>query len=269
MNKEKIISEIKSWIFIILIAFFIKSSIFAAYFVPTGSMENTIMTGDFLIGTNFNYNFHTPDRLGIPFTKIGIDIPRLQTRGLEKIDQSDIVIFRYPEDKALNYVKRCVATPGQKLKIINKHIIVDNQEFENAEKTKFTRQQIYGKNLVNRGIFPSGNGNEDNYPTIYVPRDGDTLFYRDNNFELIKNVAALAGDEVSRFDAEQYYVATQDYYFMMGDNRDESYDSRFWGFVPENLIVGKPLIVLTSFDFSRSGWNIFNRVRWDRTGRLL
>jgi len=269
MKKEKIIKEIKSWTFLILIAFVIKSSIFAAYYVPTGSMENTIMTGDFLIGYNFCYNIHTPDRINIPFTRKGFEIPRLQGRGLENIDQGDIVIFRAPCDRAVNYVKRCVGLPGQNMKIINKKIYVDEMEFNNAENTRFARSKVYGNNLVNRGIFPYGNGNEDNYHNIYIPAKGDTLFFDKHNFELIKNVAELSGDEISENNSKKYYIAKQNYYFMMGDNRDESYDSRFWGFVPENMVVGKPAIILSSFDFQQKGWNLLNRIRWSRVGKLL
>ncbi|MBN2281687.1 MAG: signal peptidase I [Candidatus Marinimicrobia bacterium] len=269
MDRKKVLKEVKSWTLLILIAFVIKSSIFAAYFVPTGSMENTIMTGDFLIGFNFSYNLHTPDRINIPFTRIGFDIPRLQGPGLEKIDPGDIVIFRPPVERAVNYVKRCVAVPGQTLEILDKHLFVDGKEFIEPDDTRFARADVYGKNLINRGIFPAGNGNEDNYPQIYVPAKGDTLFYNRHNFQLIKNVAELAGEQVSPYDVNKYYIVKQNYYFMMGDNRDESYDSRFWGFVPENLIVGKPAMVLASLDFHQKGWNVFNRVRWWRSGKLL
>jgi signal peptidase I len=269
MNREKVIKEIKSWTLLILIAFFIKSSIFAAYFVPTGSMENTIMTGDLLIGSNFSYHFHTPGRVNIPFTRIGLDLPQLQFKGLQTVDQGDIVIFRYPGDHAVNYVKRCVAESGQRLKIIDKQVIVDGEKFQNAENTKFVRDRIYGSNLINRQIFPPGNGNEDNFKEVYVPSEGDTLFYKDHNFNWIQNVAELNGDKISRFSVHKYYVAQQNYFFMMGDNRDESFDSRFWGLVPEKFIVGKPVIVLASFDKEEKGLNIFKKFRWRRIGQLL
>ena len=122
---------------------------------------------------------------------------------------------------------------------------------------------------MNRGIFPEGNGNEDNYSETYVPRKGDTLHFEDYNFDLIRNVAWLDGDKISKHQKNQYYVAKQNYYFMMGDNRDQSYDSRFWGFVPESLIVGEPLVLLTSIDLEQSGLNLFNRIRWKRVGKLF
>ncbi len=269
MDKQKIIKEVRSWTLLILAAIIIKSSIFAAYFVPTGSMENTIMTGDLLIGNNLSYNIHTPGRIGIPFTKIGLDIPRLQCRGFEEINAGDIVIFRFPQERALNYVKRCVGLPGQQVAIKNKKIYIDGTVYNNAENTVFRRERIYGENLVNRGIFPSGNGNEDNYSEIYVPAEGDTLFFDAHPYDLIQNVARLNGDHISYTDPNQYYVAQQNYYFMMGDNRDESYDSRFWGFVPEKMIIGKPVIVLSSFDIHKKGWNIFSKIRWNRFGKLL
>ena len=75
MNKKKIISETKAIIIIIIVALSVKVTILEAYIVPTGSMENTIMTGDFLIGSRFVYGMRTPDWLGIPYTDIGFFIP--------------------------------------------------------------------------------------------------------------------------------------------------------------------------------------------------
>lgn len=193
----------------------------------------------------------------------------MQCRGLQRVDQGDIVIFRYPRNHALNYVKRCVAEPGQKLKIVDRKIIVDGEEYNNAKDTKFVREKVYGNNFVDSNIFPGGNGNCDNYSEIYVPAKGDTLFYNEHNFDLIKNVADLAGDYISRFSTKKYYVCKHNYYFMIGDNRDESFDSRFWGFVPEKFIVGKPVIVLVSYDLHKKGWNIFSKLRWKRSGKIF
>ncbi len=276
-KKQHIIKEIKSWAFLIIIVFVIKSTIFAGYIVPTGSMENTIMTGDFLIGNQLAYNIHTPDRIGIPWTKFGIDIPHLRLKGMGKVSTGDIVIFRFPLDHSTFYVKRCIAQSGQKIKIIDKEIFIDDEKFTNSNKSIFTRKNSYTNQQKNQGIFPIGNGNEDNYSEITIPSKGDTLFFSNINYSILKNVVELDRNQISvennqikiNNEFTNYYVVQNNLYFMMGDNRDNSYDSRFWGFVSEDLIIGKPLFVLASYNKKIPFYRILEKFRWKRTGKII
>ena len=105
MNKKNIISEAKAIFWIILSVLLIKVTILEAYIVPTGSMENTIMTGDFLIGSRYVYGMRTPDWLGIPYTDIGVFIPYYKFPEFKLPKVGDVLIFKYPRDKYVKYVK--------------------------------------------------------------------------------------------------------------------------------------------------------------------
>ena len=127
MDKKKFISEAKAIFFIILAVLLIKVTVVEAYIVPTGSMENTIMTGDFLIGSSFVYGMRTPDWLGIPYTDIGFFIPYYKFPAFKIPKVGDVLIFKYPRDIYVKYVKRCVAGPGDTLTISDKKLFVNRQ----------------------------------------------------------------------------------------------------------------------------------------------
>ena len=127
MNSKlsKTLNEIRSLATLVLIIFLLKVTIVEAYIVPTGSMENTIMTGDFLIGSRFNYGMRTPDWIGVPYTDKGFNIPHIRFPGFKKPEQGDIIIFKYPRDPIYKYVKRCIAGPGDVIKIENRKVFVN------------------------------------------------------------------------------------------------------------------------------------------------
>ncbi len=276
-TNDAIWKEVKSWIFIILIALGIKTTVIASYIVPTGSMEDTIMTGDFLIGNQFIYGMRSPDRLAIPFTQIGMDIPHFTIPGFRKVKQGDVVIFRYPVDHSFYYVKRCVAGPGQVVEIKDKQLYVDGNEFKNPKHLKYIRSRKYSKNYKDPRVFPYKSGNEDFYGPLYVPAENDTLYYFPESYEIIKVVAELAGHNVRKYKGNMeidgiqsdYYVVEQNHYFMMGDNRDNSLDSRFWGYVPENLVRGKALFVFMSWNKNKPFSRFWEKIRWKRIGRVI
>ena len=112
-----ILQEIKSLIIILTIALSLRATVIEAYIVPTGSMENTIMTGDFLIGNKFVYGMRTPDWVGIPYTEIGFSVPWARFPRFRKPQRGDVVIFKYPRDHFQKYVKRCVAEPVEVVQV--------------------------------------------------------------------------------------------------------------------------------------------------------
>ncbi len=323
MNKEKIISELKAIVYIILTVLLVKVTVLEAYIVPTGSMENTIMTGDFLIGSRFVYGMRTPDWIGIPYTDIGFFIPYIKFPEFKIPEKGDILIFKYPRDKYVKYVKRCVAGPGDTVKVVDKQLFVNSQVvpmWENAKYLTAPMQKIYKQPDI--FLSSDNNINRDNLGPIYVPKKGDkysinsetnwrfllTLMIMEGNQATLKNgeveytFTLQDPSEIYRRKGKQSvyddyfpngnfitpwskaikeehfnfllvngksvneiteYVLTQNYYWAMGDNRDDSLDSRYWGFIPENNILGEALFTYFSIDLD--SW----KPRWERIITIL
>ena len=243
MSKGKQVQEKKSsdffeGLFIALIAaLIIRQFIVQAYRIPTPSMEDTLLVGDFLLVNKYSYGMRTPDWLGIPYTDIGFNIPWVRIPGFKEPEQDDVVIFRYPLNQSQDYIKRCIATGGQSLEIIDKKIFVDGVEFPNPPGSKFLYpNQIFDRkqgSIYFRTFQNNKYGSRDNFGPITIPKDS---------------------------------------YFMMGDNRDNSSDSRVWGFVNTKHIVGQALIIYLSWegDFNLSDiFLFFNKVRFDRIANVI
>ena len=320
-GNKKFLSEAKAIFYIIITVLLIKVTVLEAYIVPTGSMENTIMTGDFLIGSRFVYGMRTPDWLGIPYTDIGFSIPYYKFPAFRIPKVGDVLIFKYPRDKYVKYVKRCVAGPGDTLEVSDKKLYVNREEVVMWENGKYLTPSMQ-KQFKQPDIFLSSetNINRDNLGPIYVPKKGDVFpIHEKTNWRYLLPIlmmeghtATLDNDEVSyeftlqdpnevfrrkgkesvykeyfphggnlltpwsrsiqddhfKFlmidgkpaDQLNEYVVTQDYYWAMGDNRDDSLDSRYWGFVPENGILGEALFAYFSLDLDT--WT----PRWSRIG---
>ena len=320
-GNKKFLSEAKAIFYIIITVLLIKVTVLEAYIVPTGSMENTIMTGDFLIGSRFVYGMRTPDWLGIPYTDVGFFIPYYKFPAFRVPKVGDVLIFKYPRDKYVKYVKRCVAGPGDTLEVIDKKLYVNREEVVMWENGKYLTPSMQ-KQFKQPDIFLSSenNINRDNLGPIYVPKKGDVFpIHGNTNWRYLLPIimmeghtATLDNDEVSyeftlqdpnevfrrkgkesvfkeyfphggnlltpwsrsiqddhfKFlmidgkpaDQLNEYVVTQDYYWAMGDNRDDSLDSRYWGFVPENGILGEALFAYFSLDLDT--WT----PRWSRIG---
>ncbi len=238
---------VKQIIVTVIVLFIILSFVVSSYIIPTGSMEKTLLVGDMLIVNKFVYGIRTPDWLGIPFTEIGIKIPFYKSPMLFEIESGDVVVFKPPHNEEVYYVKRCVGLPGQEIEIIDKELFVDGKKFTEFYETldydesypagKVSEQFVFGietnnikpKGFPETGIF-NGLGNSDNFGPVTVP---------------------------------------ENHYFMMGDNRDNSLDSRYWGFVEKDYIVGSPIMVYYSYKGKFSITDLFDITRWDRVGYLI
>jgi signal peptidase I len=216
----------KSLAIALVLAFVIKTSIVEAYKIPSSSMEDTLLVGDFLLANKFVYGAQ------IPLT--GWRLPAMR-----EPQPGDVVIFRFPRDLKTNFIKRCVAVGGQVVEIKDKELFVDGKRFEDPLHAKYSDPDIRSAQRDRR----------DNFGPYKVPEGS---------------------------------------IFVMGDNRDNSYDSRFWGPVNLNLIQGEALIIHWSWspdteapkielsDLSTIPSSVFynvvhffERVRWHRLGNII
>ena len=271
-KRDKVIYEINSWTIIILVVWVIRTMIFCNYIVPTGSMENTMMTGTFVIGNQIYYGAQTPHKIAIPFSgsmgvvfkrPVGFMLPHVKLPAIKKPQTGDIVIFEYPQDRMFDYVKRCIGTPGSTIEVRDKKVYVNGELFEDPPQANINYNDIYKKSYIDQYVWPSGHGNRDQYPPLYIPKKGDIIDLDHANPEYAYNILKLEKQKVSYQFGNWYingerhrtYKVKQDYYFMMGDNRDNSADSRYWGMVPYKYIKGKP----TSVQF----------LLWDKTWKKV
>jgi len=291
--KEKTIEFFRQLFFAAIAAFFIITFIVQNTRIPTGSMEKTILVGDFVLVNKFIFGSSSPKY--IPFTQV--ELPFFSLPAFKDPQPTDIVVFEYPGDRdqlraselGVNYVKRCIGTPGDTLEIKDKVVFVNGKEFWRPPNIKY--YQGRSGNFLKpkpRGygdprIFPKGmNWNEDNYGPLVVPKEGSTIPLNKYNVEHWRTIIDREYGErvvdvkdgvVSINDIPvSSYTFKKDYYFMMGDNRDDSLDSRFWGFVTRDMVVGQAFIVLFSWDrdipFSQF-FRLIGSIRMDRVLKLL
>lgn len=250
LERRKRIGPVRDWletlVQVFLIVFVIRVAAVEAYRIPTGSMEDTLLVGDFLLVNKFTYGIRTPDWLGIPFTPVGFSIPYTRLPGVEEIERGDILVFRYPMDQRVNYIKRCVAVGGDTLEIRDKQLYINGDRWPAPEdgrelsmggrevtipsEGKFTDPYVLPPDLRMRQITPAGAGNKDNYGPVVVPPG---------------------------------------HLFMMGDNRDNSADSRYWGFLDEKLVMGRAEIIYFSFDKLANLSKPWELIRWNRLLNLI
>ncbi len=218
------LAEIVFWFAFFMV---LRTSVFATYMIPSASMENSLLIGDFIVCNRFAYGARLP-------------MTDYRLPALEDPQAGDVVVFYFPGDGVTRYIKRCVAVGGDTVEVRGKQLFVNGAAVEDAPGAKYIDRNPAGERRV-----------------------------------------------VAERDNFGPYIVPPDHYFMMGDNRDNSYDSRFWGPVDRRLVVGKASFIHWSWNdsispapevdlsdplsvsrlFAYNALHFFEKVRFDRIGR--
>lgn len=185
----------------IVIAIFVITFLVQAFQIPSESMEKTLLIGDYLLVDKTHY---------APPGVFGWLLPYRQ------VQRQDIVVFRYPVNPQQHFVKRVIGVPGDRVRLINKHVYVNGTKQEDDYATfHWEQHDKFRDNFPNGGLFTDRIGSKWFVQAQKLVEDGELII-------------------------------PQGYYFVLGDNRDDSYDSRYWGLVPAENIVGRPLVIYWS-----------------------
>jgi len=248
-QKSSFRDTFESLIVTVILAIFGTTFVVQAFKIPTGSMENTLLIGDHLLVNKFSF--------GYPRGPLAFLLP------YRRIHRDDIVVFKAPRDvddgqpPGEHYVKRVIGVPGDHIRVFHRKVFVNGK----AVKEPFVRNS-HPNELRPMDDFP---------PVTWDEMQGATPTWRAEFQNYVKD--------------GQLVVPPNDY-FVMGDNREESYDSRFWGFVPRKLISGRPLIIYWSYETPPGQYeqhslgdrlkqlgsvfiHFFTRTRWNRTFKLV
>lgn len=191
----------------LILAVIFKALVFQIYKIPSESMMPTLRPGDRILVCKCAYG------IPVPFTDVSV-------LGLREPSRGDVVVFRFPPDHRVHYIKRLVGLPGDTIEIRNKVLYVNGEVYDVAE-----------AQCIDPVVMPGAVSRRDNYGPITVPSGA---------------------------------------FFMMGDNRDNSNDSRFWGLVREHEIIGRTVMIYWSWDTADGGFPArFAHIRWDRIGTIL
>lgn len=247
------------WVVVtVLCLILIRAFVITPYSIPTGSMFPTIHRGDAILVNTFCYYLRTPDR--IPFTNI--DIPQLEMPGPCSLERGDVVVFKATEHRRSyggsdQLVKRCVALAGDTVQIAGGRLLVNGSTpYRKGAGEPMNPDRVYELLQNNRKVI--------------VPYKGYRLILDSARVEAWRPVIESEGVSVDYRNSivflngrpATYYRFRQDYFFAAGDNSGDSYDSRFFGFVPQHNLIGQGMFVY----WSRSP---FGEIRWGRLGTWI
>jgi signal peptidase I len=228
-----------------LIVLLVRSFIFEPFRIPSDSMMPTLLDGDFIIVNKFEYGLRLPV-LNRKFMRIG------------EPARGDVMVFRFPPDPSINYIKRVVGLPGDRVRVLNDQLIINGQPVPLRLVRRYNDGCYHNFRLGSEVL-----GNHEHEvmscqtpEEIVVPPTASCPRQMDHNYECVEPEVPGERDHGN----SQEMTVPAGHYLMIGDNRDNSYDSRYWGFVPEQNIVGKATYIWFNWDLQRSGGPNFHRI---------
>lgn len=236
-----LISSMQSLMGTVVIAIFVITFIVQAFQIPSESMENTLLVGDYLLVNKLCYGG----------AGLGDHLMPYQT-----IQRKDIIVFHYPVDPKQHFVKRVIGLPGDRLRMVNKKVFINGKPLDEQQYVRF--------------LEPANNLYRDDFPRTDIPA---------------ANMEGSWWLQMRKLVEDGELIVPQGHYFVMGDNRDDSQDSRYWGFVPQENIIGRPLVIYWSVQewernpptslserlhhLAYAVTHLFQITRWNRTLRLV
>jgi len=236
---------------VIAFVMILRSFIYEPFQIPSGSMMPTLLDGDFILVNKFNYGLKDPVMRN-KFFNVGLP------------ERGDVVVFKYPEDPRVDYIKRVIGLPGDRIIYRNKSIFLKPVCKENDDKCPEFKQVL--QDFTGKYQGP-GEANGLNQYVSKMPNKTHNILRENLTLPRVRHYFQQAGTLPDEF------FVPQGHYFVMGDNRDNSLDGRFWGFVPEENLVGEAVAIWMSFDFDRSSDSFLPRwiptnVRFNRIGAI-
>jgi signal peptidase I len=236
------LSSMQSLLVTVVIAVFVITFVVQAFQIPSESMENTLLIGDYLLVDKLRFGSGQSSHVMVPY---------------RPVKRGDIIVFKYPVSPNQHFVKRVVGIPGDRIRLINRQVYVSGTPL----------QEPYVQHTHHmHDVF------RDEFPRLNFP------------------VAGLESSwwlQMQKLVEDGQLIVPEGHFFVMGDNRDDSLDSRYWGFVPQANIIGRPLIIYWSvqstdedmpisasagdklFHFAYAATHLLEITRWDRTFRIV
>jgi len=227
VNEPLLVEYARSFFPIFFVVLVLRAFIVEPFRIPSGSMMPTLLIGDFILVNKYDY---------------GIRLPVINTKIIAngKPKRGDIVVFRYPENPKIPFIKRIIGVPGDHVAYYNKTVYINNQPAKQIDKGIYT---MHGAGLAIR-----------------------SLSWRHESLGDVKH-DILVDPRPSSGTVE--VIVPEGQYFVLGDNRDNSKDSRYWGFVPDENLIGRAFMIWMNWDAS-SFWNLASwDVQWDRLGTVI
>ena len=212
----------KSFFPVLLAVLILRAFMYEPFRIPSGSMMPTLLVGDFILVNKYDYGL----RLPVTHNKL--------TSG-EKPKRGDVAVFRYPEDESLDYIKRVIGLPGDHIGYYNRRLTVNDKPLDIKLDSTYLGLGESSDLVINQGC-----DNTKAKCQVYSEGMGDVSY------------SVMTNPDV-RYSADGELFVPEGHYFVMGDNRDHSNDSRFWGFVPEENLVGKAVMIWMHWDWRSGG----------------